>query len=156
MQVQRFNILEEKCNDFEHFQFSWLNSLGFKDYFTFTKRVDNSTSTKRNNFLMEAADYNGTSYSVAEGQRGFTTYSSKIEDIYTVTSSFMNNDQAKLLQTLFQSPDVRVRMSEDAPLVWRPINILSSTYDQKTNRKDKLFQYTIRFKIAHNIKAQRG
>tara|TARA_R110000737_G_scaffold73550_2_gene102301 strand:+ start:1868 stop:3286 length:1419 start_codon:yes stop_codon:yes gene_type:complete len=156
MQVQRFNILEEKCNDFEHFQFSWLNSLGFKDYFTFTKRVDNSTTTKRNNFLMEAADYNGTSYSVAEGQRGYTTYSSKIEDIYTVTSSFMNNDQAKLLQTLFQSPDVRVRMSEDAPLVWRPINILSSTYDQKTNRKDKLFQYTIRFKIAHNIKAQRG
>lgn len=156
MQAQRFNIVDAQCNDFEHFQFSWLNSLGFKDYFTFTKRVDSSSNTRRNNFLKEAADYNGTSYQVSEGQRGYTTYSSKIEDIYTVTSGYMNDDQAKLLQTLFQSADVRVRMADDAPLVWRPINILSSTYDQKTNRKNKLFQYTVRFKIAHNIKAQRG
>lgn len=156
LQAQRFNIIDAKCNDYEHMQFSWLNSLGFKDYFTFTKRVDNTTSTNRNQFLKEAADYNGTAYSVNEGQRGYTSYSSKIEDIYTVTSSFMNDDQAKLLQFMFQSPDVRVRMADDAPLVWRPINLLSTSYDQKTNRKDKLFQYTVRFKIAHNIKAQRG
>ena len=67
----------------------------------------------------------------------------------------MNDDQAKLLQSMFQSPEVKVRMA-DEPYVWKPINILSATYDEKTNRKDKLFQYTVRFKIAHNIKAQRG
>ena len=155
-QVQRFNIVDAQCNDFEHMQFSWLNSLGFKDYFTFTKRVDHQTTTQRNNFLKEAADYNSQSWSVNEGQRGFTTYSSKIEDTYTVTSNWMNDDEAKLMQSLFQSPDVRVRMADEDPLVWKPINILSSSYDQKTTRKDKLFQYTVRFKIAHNIQSQRG
>jgi len=155
MQAQRFNIIDDNCNDFEHFQFAWYNSLGFKDYFTFTKRVNHTTNTKRNNFLKEAADYNGTQWSVDQVDRGYTTYSSKIEDIYTVTSGYMNDDQAKLLQSMFQSPEVKVRMA-DEPYVWKPINILSATYDEKTNRKDKLFQYTVRFKIAHNIKAQRG
>ena len=157
MQVQRFNIVDSPCNDFDHTQFSWLNSKGFKDYFTFTKRVDHSTKTKHNNFLKEAADYNGGAYIVSEEDRGFTTYSSKIEDIYTVTSGYMNNEQALLLKTLFSSPDVMVRQAASAdPHIWRPINILTATWNEKTNRKDRLFQYTIRFKIAHNIKAQRG
>lgn len=157
LQAQRFNIIDATCNDFDHFQFSWYNSLGFKDYFTFTKRSDRQTKTKHNNFLKEAADYNSSQWSVSEEDRGFTTYSSKIEDIYTVTSGYMNDDQAKLLQTMFQSPDVMVRQAGAAdPHIWRPINILSSTWNEKTNRKDRLFQYTVRFKIAHNIKAQRG
>lgn len=157
LQAQRFNIIDASCNDFDHTQFSWYNSLGFKDYFTFTKRVNHKTKTKHNNFLKEPANYNGSSWSVSEEDRGFTTYSSKIEDIFTVTSGYMNDDQAKLLRTLFQSADVMVRQAGSAdPHIWRPINILSATWDEKTNRKDKLFQYTITFKIAHNIKAQRG
>ena len=156
MQTQRFNILQESCNDFEHFQFSWYNSKGFKDYFTFTKRVDHSTTTNRNNFLKEAADYNSQAWSVNEMDRGYTTYSSEIQDIYTVTSGFMNDDEARLLQSMFQSPDVMVRMADQDPLQWKPINILSASYEQKTNRKNKLFQYTVQFKLAHNIKAQRG
>ena len=157
MQVQRFNIVDAKCNDFDHMQFSWYNSLGFKDYFTFTKRVDHRTNTSRNNYLKEAADFNGQSWSVDERQRGYTTYSSKIEDTYTVTSGYMNDDQAKLLQSMFQSPEVKVRMEGYGNNhIWRPINILSATYDEKTNRKDRLFQYTVTFKLAHNIKAQRG
>ena len=156
LQAQRFNILDEKCNDFEHFQFSWYNSVGFKDYFTFTKRVDHSSTTNRNRYLKEAADYNSQSWSVDQESRGYTTYSSKIEDIYTVTSDFMNDDEAALLQTMFQSSEVKVRMADKDTNQWIPIDILGSTYDQKTNRKDKLFQYTVRFKLAHNIKSQRG
>ncbi len=157
MQAQRFNIIDATCNDFDHTQFSWYNSLGFKDYFTFTKRSDRQTKTKHNNFLKEAADYNSSSWNVTEEDRGFTTYSSKIEDIYTVTSGYMNDDQAKLLRTLFQSADVMVRQAAaDDPHIWRPINILSAIWNEKTNRKDRLFQYTVKFKIAHNIKAQRG
>ena len=68
----------------------------------------------------------------------------------------MNDDEAKLLQYMFQSPDVKVRMADQDPLVWKPINILSTTWNEKTIRKDKLFQYTVKFKIAHNIKSQRG
>jgi len=157
LQAQRFNLIDAACNDFDHTQFSWYNSLGFKDYFTFTKRSDRQTKTKHNNFLKEAADYNSSAWSVTEEDRGFTTYSSKIEDIYTVTSGYMNNDQAKLLRTLFQSADVMVRQAAaDDPHIWRPINILSAVWNEKTNRKDRLFQYTVKFKIAHNIKAQRG
>jgi hypothetical protein len=156
LQAQRFNIIDDKCNDFEHFQFSWYNSLGFKDYFTFTKRVDHMTKTKHNNFLKEAADYNAQTWDVSQEARGYTTYSAKIQDEYSVTSDYMNDDQAKLLQTMFQSADVKVRMADQDPLQWKPINILSTTWNEKTNRKDKLFQYTVRFKIAHNLKAQRG
>lgn len=155
--AQRYNILREPCNDYPHIQFAWMNSFGFRDQFTFTKKFERSSSMQRNTFLREAADYNSTSYSVDTQSRGFTTYSQTIKEQYVAESGFMNDQEAKLLESLFTSAEVMVRFSE-GPLAnqWQPINITSSSYVEKTNRKDKLFQYTVNFKMANNIKSQRG
>ncbi len=55
-------------------------------------------------------------------------------------------------------PDyVRVRFSTgEYRNQWVPVRIQKKSYVQKTNRKDRLFQYTYTFTIAHNIKSQRG
>ena len=134
-----------------------MNSLGFRDQFTFTKKWEKSLAMNRNTFLRETADYNSTSYNVDPQDRGFTTYSQKIQETYLATSGFMNDMEAASLESLFTSADVMVRFSNgEWANQWIPINILSNQYIEKNYRKDKLFQYEVRFKLANNIKSQRG
>ena len=155
--TQRYNVLEKPCNDYPHVQFAWLNSEGFRDQFTFTKRNEKKINTKRNNFLKEAADYNDTRYIVDKQSRGFTTYSQSIKEDWTATSGYMNDMEAANLEYMFRSPEVNVRFSEgEYANEWLPINLISSSYTEKTYRKDRLFQYTVNYKLANNIKSQRG
>ena len=155
--AQRYNIIKEDCNDYPHIQFAWMNSKGMRDQFTFTKKNEKKVSVKRNEFLKESADYNGSSYSVDIHDRGYTTYSQQIKEVYTVTSGFINDQEAQNLESLIRSADVNVRFSEgDLANQWQPVRLQTNSYIQKTNRKDRLFQYTITFTIAHNLKSQRG
>jgi hypothetical protein len=155
--TQRYNIIQEPCNDYDHIQFAWLNSEGFRDQFTFTKKNEKKINTKRNNFLKEVADYNDTRYIVDKQSRGFTTYSQDIKEVWSAMSGYMNDEEAQLLESMFKSPSVNVRFSVgEYANQWIPINLISSSYTQKTYRKDRLFQYTVDYKLASNIKSQRG
>ena len=149
--------LDSECNDYTHVQFAWQNSYGYRDQFTFTKRLNHNTMTKNNNFLKGAADYNSTSYSVDLQDRGYTTYSQKIQNDFEVTSDYMNDEEAELLKHLYQSAEVKVRFAS-GPYAnqWVPVTIQSLRYNQKTVRKDRLFQYTVKFRLATNSKSMRG
>ena len=155
--AQRYNLIQEPCNDYDHIQFAWLNSLGYRDQFTFTKKNEKKINTERNNFLKEVTDYNSSSYAVNKQSRGFTTYSQNIKEVWEATSGYMNDKEADLLESMFKSPSVMVRHSTgEYANQWIPINLISSSYTQKSYRKDRLFQYTVNYKLASNIKSQRG
>ena len=155
--AQKYIVNEPNCQDYDHVQFAWQNSYGYRDYFTFTKKVEHSTRTKNNNFLKGAADYNSLDYSVDLQDRGYTTYSQKIENLFKVTSGYMQDQEAELLKHLFQSAEVKVRFSS-GPYAnqWVPVTITNTAYNEKTYRKDRLFQYTVSFRLASNIKSMRG
>ena len=157
--VHRFNIIEEGCNDFPTYQFSWLNEYGFRDYYSFNKRKDRGVKINRNEYLKEAANYNATSYSVNIYDRGTTVFSQTLPEEFSAFTGFVSDADALYLEGLFISADVKVRF-DDAPgaerYKWVPVSLLSSAYEEKTVRKNQLFQYDIKFKLAHNIKSQRG
>jgi hypothetical protein len=154
--AQRFNVTDTTCNDYPEIQFSWLNGLGFRDYFSFLKKNDRNVNIKRNTYLKNSNDWNGQVYDVDIFDRGYTVYSQTLEETYTATTGFLSDEEAKYLESLFISPDVRVRMNAQDPTQWKPVILLSAQYVEKTARKNKLFQYEIQFKISHNIKSQRG
>jgi hypothetical protein len=157
--VHRFNIVEPNCNDFPEYQFSWLNSYGFRDYYSFKKRKDRSVNIQRNEYLREAADYNSNAYDVNIYDRGTTVFSQQLQEEFTAFTDYISDADALYLEKLFTSADVKVRFN-DAPgslkYQWMPISLISANWTEKTYRKDKLFQYEIRFKRAHNLKSQRG
>jgi hypothetical protein len=157
--VHRFNIIDPQCNDYPEYQFSWLNSYGFRDYYSFSKRKERGVNITRNNYLREAANYNSDSYSVDPSDRGTTTYSQALVERFSAFTDYLSDADAKFLEYLFISADVKVRF-DDAPgsqqQEWVPVTLLSNSYTEKTYRKDRLFQYKVDFKIAHNIKSQRG
>ena len=134
-----------------------MNSLGMRDQFTFTKKNEKKVMAKRNEYLKEPADYNATSYNVDIGDRGYTTYSQTIKETWTCQTGFINDEQAKLLESLMVSADVNVRFDiGEYANQWVPVRIQKKSYVEKTNRKNRLFNYTYTFTIAHNVKSQRG
>jgi len=157
--VHRFNIVDPACNDFPEYQFSWLNKYGFRDYYSFNKRKDRKVSIKRNEYLREAADYNATNYDVNIYDRGTTVYSQMLPEEFNAFTDYISDEDALYLEGLFISADVKVRFNDrpgQEKYQWVPVSLISSSYDEKTYRKNKLFQYDIKFKLAHNIKSQRG
>ena len=147
---------EENCSDFDPIRLSWVNSYGFLDYYSFDKKNVKSVNTTRNTYLKESNDYNSNLFAVDRGSRGLTTYSQKSEEIYEANTGYMTDAEAEYLQYLFRSADVRAQSNRFQSDEYLPVVLTDVRWTQKTNRTDKLFQYTIKFKLAHNIKTQRG
>lgn len=149
-----------QCLDYDRIQFSWLNSFGFRDYYTFTKKNVRSTKRRANNYLANTWDANSSSYATSTGARGYTTYSQEIQETFTAETGYMSDEDADYLEGLFNSPDVRVRLGLNGPPAYEAYffgcNVTSASWTEKSYKKDKLFQYEIKFKLANNVKSQRG
>jgi hypothetical protein len=119
-----------------------------------------STKRRANNFLANTADYNAQLYATSTGARGYTTYSQEIQETFTAETGYMSDADADYLEGLFNSPDVRVRLGQNGPPAYEAYffgcNVTSASWTEKSYRKDKLFQYEIKFKLANNVKSQRG
>lgn len=158
----RVDIVTNTCLDYEPLEFSWQNSFGFRDYFVLDKKQQQSVSVGRNNYLNSPVNFDGdaTDAGAVYGNRGYTTYSQKIEERYLATTGFMSDATALYLRNLYQSPDVRVRLTDKyaKPFdgVFFPVNMLTNRWNEKNFQKDKLFQYEATFKLANNIKSMRG
>ena len=150
----RVNLIEPECNDFIPTQFSWVNSKGYKDTFTFTKRNDRQLTQNNNTYLKEYADYASTSYSVNSYDRGNTVYSQSMKQVFTVQSRFMSDAEAHFLRSLFRSADVKVQSVPGGP--WHSAKLLSTSWTLKNARKDKLFQYTVTYEIPQFNLEMRG
>lgn len=157
----RVDIVDNTCLDYEPLEFSWQNSFGFRDYFVFDKKQQQSISVGRNDYLNSPVDFAAAAADAGAlyGNRGYTTYSQKIEERYLATTGFMDDATALYLRNLYQSPDVRVRLTDkysELGSVFFPVNMLTNRWNEKNFQKDKLFQYEATFKLANNIKSMRG
>lgn len=150
----KFTIDNGICLDYEPIQFSWMNSFGFRDYFSFTKRNERRVRIKRNTYLKNPVNYNGADFNIQPEQKGSTVYSQELNQQFTANTDYVSDEDAAWLESLFVSPDVRVRFHGSTD--WLPVVLDSSSYTQRTFQKDRLFQYEVRFSLAHNIKSQRG
>jgi hypothetical protein len=152
--VYRFDIDECVGNDFDATQVSWINSFGFRDYFSFTKRFDNVANITRNTYSQLDTNWAGTSITVNDYSRGERVYDQSLSEEYTITTRYLSDIEANYLKNLYLSPDIRVRFNgEDT---WKSVIPISNQWTSRTFRKDKLFQYSLNFKLANPIQLQRG
>ena len=149
--------------DYDPIQVSWLNQYGFRDYYTFRKKNERSVKVSRNLYTSNTYDPDVSTWSSDPEARGATTYSQELEEEWMAMTGYLEDNTASFLEGLWTSPDVRVKLPKEwydrvgiqtEPFIAAVIT--SNTYTEKTYRKDKLFQYEIRFKLANNLKSQRG
>lgn len=148
----RFNIREPRCNDYETINVRWMNSLGFWDYYTFTKKNEKRWSADRNEFSKSIFDYN-TNLQTSADWRGRTVYSQKLVQEFTVSTDFLQDYEMEFLENMFFSPDIQYI---DADGVQHAALITEKNIVEKTYRKDKLFQLEFTLQDAINLNSQRG
>lgn len=153
-EVYRIDFVDGECNDFAPVQVSWLNSLGFRDYFLFQKRTDESINITRNNYEQVEGSWDADVFAVNKYDRGNKTFSQDLTTNRTINTRFLSDEEAAWLKNLYISPDVRVKYEGDTE--WTPITITDTRWTERTFRKDKLFQYTLNYVEAHKINSQRG
>ena len=150
----RIDIIEDECNDFSPVQVSWLNSFGFRDYWFFSKRTDESVNISRETYEVVEGSWASTTFEINDYDRGNQVFNQELTITKSINTSYLSDAEAQFLKNLFISPDVRVRY--DGSTDWVPIVISDTSWTERTFRKDKFFQYTLNYNEAHKIQSQRG
>jgi hypothetical protein len=150
-QPVRFNIVQDKCNDYTPINVRWMNSYGFWDYYTFTKKNEKRFTATRNEYSKEIFDYNQP-LSTAQW-RGRTIYNQKLVEEFTITTDFLQDHEMVYLENMFFSPDIQYIGADGTQYA---AVITNKSIVEKTYRKDKLFQLEVTLQNAINLNSQRG
>lgn len=148
----RYDIVSYDCQKFEPIQFSWINSLGTHDYYTFYKRNTEIDNIERNNYYQLPGSWSGSIYTVNPYNRGSRTYSTQIVQSWTAQTDYMSETEGEYLRSLFVSPSVNIYYDNK----WQSVELTNNSYEYQTFGRDKLFRYTITFNTAVNPRVQRG
>ena len=148
----RYDVVSYDCQKFEPIQFSWINSLGTSDYYTFYKRNTETDNIQRNNYYQLPGSWSGSTYEVYPYNRGSRTYSTQIVQSWTAQTDYMSELEGEYLRSLFLSPSVNIYWDGK----WQSVELTSNQYEYQTFGRDKLFRYTITFNTANNPRVQRG
>jgi hypothetical protein len=146
----KFEIIEE-CR-YEPIQLSWMNSYGYRDYYTFTKKTDKSTNVARNSYQRSTIDYNFVALQTTRGESGDTIYSQSIDKQYTIRTDFIDEKLSEYFENLIISPSVRAKINNE----WFDITPLTNNWTLQRFSSDQLFQFEYSFKISTNINSQRA
>lgn len=145
--------LEDDCRDYEPVQVSWINSYGFRDYFTFQKRWEKSISVTKNTYKKLLGNWAGGLMTIPSYDRGDKVFSQNAFDNITLTTKYLEDNEAEFLKNLYLSPDVKIKFRNETE--WVPVILQDQNWTQRTFRKDKYFQYTINLKYANDINTQK-
>lgn len=146
----RFDIVDN-C-DYEGTRFSWKNKYGVWDYFNFTLAKDANTSIERKQFHQTFLNFSGTSIEIDKTRRGQSQYYNELNVDNIAQSDWLTQTEADNLRELFYSTDVYVQDGTD----FYPVIITDSVIEQKKNiRTQKLFRYTINYRLANDLRPRR-
>ena len=145
--------LEDECRDYDPVQVSWINSFGFRDYFTFQKRWERRTTVTKNTYQKMLGNWGGGLMTIPSYSRGETVFSQRGVDGITLTTKFLEDNEAEFLRNLYLSPDVKIKFRDETE--WIPVTLQDQEWTQRTFRKDKFFQYTINLNYSNDLNTQK-
>jgi len=127
-------------------RFCWINDFGVWDYWNFTLASSNTLEIGRANYEQSFVDYSTPGivpYDIK--RRGVGSFDTKIKETKTVSSDWLNQEQAEFLESLFYSPSVYIQSgSSIIPIVIENKEVLT-----KTNiRTQKMYNYVVEFTPA--------
>jgi hypothetical protein len=138
---EKFYRIDNDCNVDENFRFVWLNSLGGWDYFNFKLGGKKTINVERKTYKKLLS----RNYTI--GDRGDTTYAQKGEEVWSVQSNWITQDESEWLTSMIESREVYHMKGQNEIY---PIQIIDNSYQVKSTSRDQIFNIVIQFKYAFN------
>jgi hypothetical protein len=133
-----------------------MNSYGFRDYFTFQKRNDNSINVNRDEYYELPGTWNQSNFAINSYDRGARVFSQSAEETWTLRTAYLTDLEAQYLKNLILSADVNYHVVEANDTNWYAAVLQTNRWIERTYRKDKLFQLEVTIKVSNNVTTQRG
>lgn len=125
----------------------WVNSRGGWDYFNFTKKSEVSNEIQRKPYRKVL--FNGTTTIFSTNDRGKTDRRNLVEQVITATSDYISEGEFTLLRSMMVSNQVTWLSTDQGKAIEIPVNMEDTSYVEKKIRDGKLYNVTIKFKVAN-------
>lgn len=151
----KYEIVERDCN-YDNVRICWLNKMGGYDYFNFSKEKSKTINVARKEWEKQL-DWN---YNYTTGARQTNVYNTDASETFTANTDWLSDTEWYMLQDLFTSPDVYVLdetpwSGSTAAVVRKiPIIITDSSFKEKTQKREQVFNLTINYKPSYKLNIQ--
>jgi hypothetical protein len=125
----------------------WVNSRGGWDYFNFTKKSEVSNEIQRKPYRKVL--FNGLPTIFSTNDRGKTDRRNLVEQVITATSDYISEGEFTLLRSMMVSNQVTWLSTDQGKPIEIPVNMEDTSYVEKRIRDGKLYNVTIKFKVAN-------
>jgi hypothetical protein len=163
-----FNPVSEKITftletpgglDYSRWRFSWLNSLGGRDWFNFVKKNTEVYNQTRQVFYKQPRYMSGGSFGsnlIEPSEYGDTTYNMTIDQKFQATTDWITEEYSVYLKGLFNSPHILAYPPTEVgnPDIPRLVVIDTTSYEVMDYNRAKVFNYTIDFHFSQPINTQ--
>lgn len=141
--VDYYYTIAEECN-YDRVRFAFINKFGFWDYYGINLPQNKITRINRKQYQSTYVDYSGVNPQYDVNKRGKTDYYISYNDIFAVSTPFLQQGEANWLTELIESKEVFLQETVNGVEQFVPVNINNTDYTWKTNpRGQKVFQYNI-------------
>lgn len=148
--VTRTINISTPCTRYETFQLLWRDDYGSYLPFDFTLVNKKSWNIKKKSYKKRLGSYNTDTntwgYNSYDG--GTTNYDVSVDDKVELTSDWVSEDMGKMIEGILFSEEV-YHIDENGKT--RAINILDSSYKEKTRINDKLINFNLSFEYANKF-----
>jgi hypothetical protein len=131
----------------DNIRLGWVNSRGGWDYFNFIKKSEKTDEIQRKQYRQVL--FNGGPSMFSTNDRGKTDRRSLVEQVITATSDYISEGEFTLLRSLMVSNQVTWLSSDQGKPIEIPVNIDDTSYVERKLRDGKLYNVTIKFRIAN-------
>jgi hypothetical protein len=148
-----FFEIVDKCTKDTAFDFQFLNGLGGYECFRFTGAYQINDDIQKSEFKKVHGSWNTTSeiWGDAYSDRAKSYHSVVSRKKFKVYSDWITEDQSQWLRDLMRSIDVRVKWPNPlspSEYYWIPVQVLNSTYIEKREASDRLFNIEMEFEFT--------
>ena len=138
------------CKGFKVRRLAWRNSLGAYDYFNFKMKSTQTFNVERNNYNTMLGTFNKSRWRYNDTQRGTTTRQTTTTLNETITTDWINEEEARLIEKLIMSTSVQIVENIDTTHT-QGVIVTDSSFVIKSIANNKLIQYTINIEYSNQI-----
>lgn len=147
--------LRDRCTKYEKIQLVFMDRLGSFVPYTFIYANRHTKNMTRTDYQQIYGNYAPASqaWEYNSWDRGRKRLDLVVNEVYTITSDWVNQSTSDYLMELFESAEV-YWIKEDGTTV--AINITTSDVERKQVLNDQLINYTLTFQLSNKNNTQRG
>lgn len=147
--------LKDWCSRYEQIQLIFMDKLGSFVPYTFNYANRHTKQMMRTDYQQKYGNYAPASqaWEYNTWDRGRKRLDLVVNEVYTITSDWVNQNTSDYLMELFESPEV-YWIKENGTTV--AINITDTSVERKQTINDQIINYTLTFELSNKSNTQRG